>query len=49
MTNLLEFPTGLLTIFLILVALYVLFSVVAWAAGDDEPVDEIRQGREKRP
>lgn len=48
MQNLLEFPTGLLTIFLILAALYVLFLLLDWALGDDEPVDEIRQGREHK-
>lgn len=46
MTNLLEFPTGLLTIFLILAALWVLAEIAEWL-WPDEPIDEIRQGRER--
>lgn len=44
MQNLLTFPTGLLTIFLILIALWALAEIAEWL-WPDEPVDEIRQGR----
>lgn len=45
----LEFPTGILTLTLIIVALLALSQLAHWLLPDgDEPVDEIREGREKQ-
>lgn len=47
MQNLLQFPDGILTLALILVALIALAEGVEWLCSDDEPVDEIRPGWER--
>lgn len=49
MPNFLQFPDGILTLAAILGALLALSQLAHWLLPDsDEPVDEIREGREKR-